>query len=98
MRTVAILEDGDTIEPTDWCRPLQLTSGGYSDGISFRNCYSGTPENNVKWVLAKNILSASWIGKTVHDLAVCLGERYEFVRGDVPLQHRLNMKDYNKLA
>ena len=50
MITVQILEDTDTIQPTDWCRPLRLTtmSGGMSDYYSFESCYSGLPENNVK--------------------------------------------------
>ena len=97
MRAVSILEQFDRIEPTDWCRPLQLIQG-FSDGISFRSCYTGTPENNVKWVLVKHVLGASWFGKTVHDIGVCLGEQYEFVRGEVPVAHRLNMQDYNQLA
>lgn len=97
MRTVSILEDSDTVEPTDWCRPLQLIQG-FSDGISFRSCYTGTPENNVKWVRAGHVLGPVWFGKTVHDLTVCLGERYEFVRGDIPVTHQLDMKDYNKLS
>lgn len=98
MRAVSILEQFDRIEPTDWCRPLQLTTSGYSDNIPTRNCYSGTPENNVEWVLVKHVFGKGWYGKTVHDLSVCLGEQYEFVRGEVPVAHRLNMRDYSQLA
>ena len=52
MIRVGILESNDFVKSNDWCRPLSLQSmsGGHSDGYSFKNCYSGTPENNVKWV------------------------------------------------
>lgn len=103
MITVQILEATDTIEPTDWCRPLQITSmsGGHSDYYSFRNTYSGTPENNVKWVQVKCVLGKHWVGKTVGDFNImmrdCAG-KMEFVRGNVPYSHKLDMKGYSDLS
>lgn len=99
MITVQILEDEDTIEPTDWCRPLSIISmgGGTSDYYSFKSEYSGTPENNAKWVQAKHVLGTCWFGKTVSEYNTT-GPRYEFLRGDILKSHQLNMKGYVSLA
>lgn len=99
MITVQILEANDAVDAEDWCRPLSITSmsGGQSDYYSFRNQYSGSPENNVKWVKVKYILGQGWHGKTVKQIDRRLGEyvKYEFVRGDIPMRQRLSLKDYN---
>lgn len=99
MITVQILEADDAVDAEDWCRPLSITSmsGGHSDYYSFRNQYSGSPENNVKWVKVKYILGKGWHGKTVKQIDRGLGEyvKYEFVRGDIPVRQRLSLKDYN---
>lgn len=99
MVTVQFLGDADAIDGEDWCRPLELEamSGGMSDGYSFKSAYSGLPENNVKWVKAKQILGKCWMGSTVSELKR-EGLDYEFVRGSVPVGHRLNMKHYNDLT
>lgn len=104
MITVQILENDDTILPSDWCRPLELVSmsGGHSDSYSFQNCYSGTPENNVEWVRADAIFGEVWFTAlretTAGYLSKKLDKQYEFVRGDVPKSHRLNMKGYSSHA
>jgi hypothetical protein len=97
MRTISILEDDDVIDPDDWCRPLQIVSmnGGHSDGYSFKSCYSGTPENNTKWVKVKHVIGSCWFGKKVK--TINKGLKYEFVSGDIPKSHRLDMKGYNSL-
>jgi hypothetical protein len=100
MKTVEILELDDLIEPEDWCRPLQITSmsGGHSDYYSFSSQYTGAPENNVKWVKVKFILGKPWHNKSVREYNNAMrkfGYTYEFVRGDVPQSHKLNLKDYN---
>ena len=99
MITVQILEANDAIHPDDWCRPLQIISmnGGYSDYYSFESCYTGAPENNVKWVKVKYILGKGWHGKTVKELDAGLGKfvKYEFVRGNVPKRQQLDLSDYN---
>jgi len=96
MIPIYLLESTDIIEPTDWCRPLQLISmsGGMSDGYSFKSCYSGKPENNVEWVKVSNILGQRWFGETVENYNNGVGVSYEFVRGSIPLSHQLDMSDY----
>lgn len=100
MIALQLLEANDCVHPEDWCRPLSLTtmSGGYSDYYSFESCYTGAPENNVKWVKVKYILGIASRGdKTVKELDQALGKfvKYEFVRGDIPQRSRLSLKDYN---
>ena len=96
MKPVEILEDNDTIRDNDWCRPLSLCtmSGGMSDSMSFRSCYSGSPENNVKWTRVSNVLGDGWIGCTVKAITKALDTRYEFLRGDIPKSHILTEEDY----
>lgn len=99
MIDLTVLEFDDRISPDDWCRPLSLytMSGGMSDSLSFKSQYSGTPENNVKWVQVKHVFGECWDNKTVLEITNALGIRYEFVRGNVPILHRLDMSDYNKV-
>jgi hypothetical protein len=102
MITVKILEDDDIIYAEDWCRPLQIVSmsGGHSDHYSFKSCYTGAPENNAKWVKVKDAVGDCWFGKTVkkyHKAMNKFGLQWEFMRGDIPKSHRLNMKGYNSL-
>lgn len=85
MKTVQLLEANDTIEATDWCRPLQLMSmsGGFSDSYAFESCYTGHPENNAKWLQVLQIFGEGWVGKTVKDINN-EGIPYEILRGDIP--------------
>ena len=98
MITLQLLEDDDAVHPEDWCRPLQLITmnGGHSDYYSFESCYTGAPENNVKWVKVKYILGKPWHGRTVKEIDTCLGEfvKYEYIRGDIPRRQILSLKDY----
>ena len=98
MIKVSILEEDDIIYAEDWCRPLQIVSmnGGHSDYYSFRSCYSGTPENNAEWVKVKHVIGSCWFGKKVKELNRD-GARYEFLRGDVPISHQLDMRGYSSL-
>ena len=99
MKTVEILELDDLIDPEDWCRPLQLITmnGGHSDYYSFESCYTGAPENNVKWVKVKYILGGVWLTKTVAEIDRELGKfvKYEFIRGDILRRSQLDLSDYN---
>ena len=99
MITLQLLEADDAVHPDDWCRPLQLMSmnGGHSDYYSFESCYTGAPENNVKWVKVKYILGKPWHGKTVKELDAGLGKfiKYEYVRGDIPMRSRLGLAGYS---
>jgi hypothetical protein len=99
MLNVQLLEANDIVEPEDWCRPLQLITmnGGHSDYYSFESCYTGAPENNVKWVQVKYILGKGWHGQTVKEIDAALGKyiKYEFLRGAIPGRSRLDLSDYN---
>ena len=99
MITLQLLESDDIVEPEDWCRPLSIVSmsGGHSDYYSFKNQYTGAPENNVKWVKVKYILGRGWHGKTVREIDNGLGRwvKYEYIRGDIPQRQILSLKDYN---
>lgn len=101
MITVSILEQNDVILPTDWCRPLvlQTMSGGMSDSMSFKSCYSGTPENNVEWAPVNRCIGTVWFASpiTAGQFNEEIGMKYEFVRGPVPASHRLCLKDYMDL-
>ena len=106
MKTILYLEDDDIVEPTDWCRPLRVVSmgGGMSDSYSFKSCYSGTPENNVKWVRVCDSHGQNWKGKTLGQLNAMYYNNptikasaltaYEVVRGDIPVSNRLDMRGF----
>ena len=100
MITVQILEPDDLIDAEDWCRPLRLTSmsGGHSDGYSFKSQYSGLPENNVQWCKVKLCIGSIWFGHKTRDFNYKMNMKYEFVRGNVPATHRLDMQDYTRLT
>ena len=100
---VELLLPTDEIRPTDWVRPLEIISmsGGHSDYYSFKNVYSGTPENNAKWVQVKCTIGKFWFGKTVGEYNRAMhncGTQYEFLRGDIPYSHKLNMSGYTDLS
>lgn len=85
MRTVQILEQNDRISPTDWARPLQITSTG--DSVFLTSEYGGLPQNNMTWIRVYACLSQCWHGKTVAE--VCREvEAYEFLRGTPPEAHQ----------
>ncbi len=99
MITVSILEQDDTIKADDWCRPLRIVSmnGGHSDYYSFKSCYTGTPENNAKWVQVKHVIGKCWVGQTVKEFTRALSPT-EFLRGTPPKKHQIDMSDYSSLA
>ena len=99
MILVQILEPYDTILPSDWCRPLSLCtmSGGMSDSMSYKSCYTGSPENNVKWVRVDAIFAPLWFNETLRRLNRD-GTKYEVCRGDIPRGHQLDMREYSSLA
>ena len=98
MIQVQLLEADDRVDPEDWCRPLSLMTmnGGHSDYYSFESCFTGAPENNVKWVKVKYILGKPWHGQTVKAIDKALGEyvKYEYVRGDIPSRSKLSLSGY----
>ena len=101
MITVQILEGDDRIDGDDWFRPLQISSMSMSGGYSFKSPYAGTPENNAEWVKVKRVLGKPWFGETIKSFEKAMertGLRYEFVRGDIPKSHRLDMRGYSDLS
>lgn len=100
MKNVSILEDADKLQADDWCRPLGLITmgGGQSDYYSFRSVYSGQPENNLRWVRFGHVFGAVWHGKTakhINDAVTAKGSQgYEFLRGEIPEDHKLDLSDY----
>ena len=108
MRKIGILGKDDIIMKGDWCRPLYLCtmSGGHSDFYSFNSQYSGAPENNTKWCRVERIMPF-WLGGTVKKFEKATNEYmiYEYVRGDIPNDHRhkdceapdYDPEDYEKL-
>lgn len=97
MIKIFILEPNDLIYPEDWCRPLYISSG-YGDSISTKSCYSGTPENNLKWVLVKHVLGPCWFFRPISEYFRNNEVSMEFARGDIPKEHQLNMSGYTILS
>lgn len=97
MKPVFILEGHDTIQPDDWCRPLVLEtmSGGASDSMSFKSCYTGTPENNVMWAQVKHVMGRHWYGRQVSEYHKFIPT--EFMRGEPPVEHQLDLTEYTSL-
>jgi hypothetical protein len=102
MKTIQMLEESDTILPTDFCRPLALErdNNGYGDAVHETSCYSGLPINNLKWLPVHAVLGDCWFGKTVREFNVNgFSKNYshhetamEFVRGNIPTSHLLSVK------
>lgn len=89
MITVQILERFDVIEANDFARPLNLMYEGQSDYLMTNSTYGGTPINRLGWMRAK-FVCPFWVGKTVGEFLECFDafNSFEFVRGDVPIQHQ----------
>jgi len=96
MVTLELLEDNDIIQETDWCRPLQiLPMSSQGDYYSFKSRYTGKPENNVEWCKVKHIIGKCWFGRTIFEFHLGMhGYRYEFVRGNIPKTHQIDMENY----
>lgn len=90
MYQIIFLDENDIINPTDYCRPLELSySFAQSDSIITRSTYSGSPINNLKWVLVSQVLGEVWFGKTYKEFLKGSTTKYEYVRGNIPEKHIL---------
>ena len=88
MKTIQILESSDVLLKTDFCRPLRITATGST-------CDSdGLPANFVKWVPVFRVIPERFFGLKLEEL-YGFSSPYEFVRGDIPLRHRLDMRVYS---
>ena len=93
--TVEVLGIDDKVRDSDWCRPLTMHTLDYGDAVP-SSAMGGTPSNNMKWVQVQDVLGEYWFGRTVGSITKAVGQM-EFVRGEIPLTHRLDMKDYVSL-
>ncbi len=102
MKTIQYLEAEDTIQPGDFLRPLDLIYEGQSDYLATSNTYSGKPMNHTRWLQVERAGIDHWIGNTVGEfngMSESLGRhdtectRYEFVRGDLPVDSILPETD-----
>ena len=89
MIPLQLLEAHDNIQPTDWCRPLELFVSA-DDTVDRYSPYSGRPMNFVRWVLVKDVIGEMHWGKTVEAFNKGPGNtywgappQYEFMRGDL---------------
>lgn len=98
MITLQLLENIDILHGEVWCRPLQIVSmnGGHSDNYSFGAGYR--PENNAKWVKAKFVIGPVWYHRPIGTYREAMAEHgydYEFMIGDIPKSHQLDMSKYS---
>ena len=90
MKQVLILDNSDTIQESDYFRPLLIL---YSDlgEIHFTGTYGGRPINHFKWLPVKGDLDPSWFGKRVDEFNAPGHTPYEFLRGTPPAGHILRV-------
>lgn len=87
MKPVLILEDNDEVLKTDLCRPLLIDATG-------SNCDSqGYAKNHAKWVPVALSVPEYFHGLKVESLRI-EGYNFEFIRGQVPDSHKLDMRLY----
>lgn len=93
MYSIQYLEKNDVIEPTDYCRPLDLEYIGQSDVLLTSSTYSGFPINHTRWLQVSRAGISYFVGKTVGEYNDALYKMnkphqrvslYEFVRGNIP--------------
>lgn len=95
MIQIQLLEEDDVINPTDFCRPLSLEYSEFGDSIFTKATYSGSPINNMKWCRVRFILGNGWMGKKIKEYnSKDSITKLEFVRGQIPDSHLLNMEGY----
>lgn len=89
--TIELLGPDDELRPTDWIRPLVPAAG--DDYVNSKNCYSGKPQNHLKWVRVAQVIGECWHGKTLAELDTAWTRfnrfNYEVVRGELPPSHTL---------
>ena len=101
MIQIQILEENDKILSCDYCRPLSISYGEFSDNVHLTSPYSGSPINNMKWVEVKYVLGKCWFGKTVKEYhnhpTNPFITKYEFARGFLPKEHLLDVSKHTPL-
>jgi len=90
MISIQLLGQGDTILPTDWCRPLDYLYTEFGE-LHLTNAYSGKPINHLRWLRVSDVLGDCWFGKTVGQYHSFPGAGFlEFVRGHIPPSHQFD--------
>ena len=87
MISVNILEPNDQVESTDWCRPLMIDASNQVCTID------GHPKNNPKWAPVALVIPKHLHGQSLITIR-CAGLPYEFIRGNPPDHHKLDMRLY----
>ena len=94
MIAVLILSAYDKLRSDDWVRPIvEAVSDcpGQAPALNSFSPYSGTPQNHLKWVQARDVLGKCWMGKTLAELDQAWeklgGFPYEVIRGTPPQRH-----------
>lgn len=87
MIKIGLLEDNDIIKANDYTRQLDFLQEGWSDQLLTNANYSGQPINRLGWIRA-DIVCPFWVGKTVKSFNTASTIRYEFIRGNVPDEHK----------
>jgi len=90
MISIKLLEEDDTIQKGQWCRPLVfMPACGGGDEYQATATYSGGPINNFKWVPVERVIGDCWFGKRLGDLNDKLDHPFEVAVGDIPESHIL---------
>lgn len=91
MITIVLLEDDDIVEPNDWCRPLFNPLLNLID----KDRLTGSPINHAEWIQVKTRYEPGWWNRPVNELNFGL-LKYEFIRGNPPIDHRVTNYDVCK--
>lgn len=100
MRTIALLDLGDTVIPTDYYRPLSRSADHcMHDEWLEESCYGGGPLDHLRWAPIWLILGKCWWGKSYSNFVnFCRknsgGRPFEAVRGELPPEHVLSSKKW----
>jgi hypothetical protein len=106
MKTLQFIEREDIINPTHLIRPLYKSAdfSTYSDQWNETSCYSGSPEDHLKWCPVYLKFWECWWGKTwkeyyakMEKAAIESGQnynRYEVVCGELPKEHLLSLTPF----
>lgn len=97
MKSILFLEKDDIIHPDDYCRPLIRSAdySSYSDAWIEINEYGGSPLDTLKWMPLWLKFGECWWGKTYQEITDQSNIFYEYVRGELPKSHIIDLKENN---
>lgn len=95
MKSMQMLEPDDLLQAEDWVRPLVYHPATAQGEIVVNSISAyGLPINHPKWIRARVSFGSCWFGKKLKELDP--NREYEFLRGDIPQSHRLDLKGVRK--